>query len=257
MSSKAVKPKITAVIIASQAEATISACVRSLGFCTDIVVGVNASTDRTAVLAKRAGARVVAIKWDGYARTKNALLDKVRQGWVLSMDSDEVVSPELAQNIQTAIADPQACAGYWLSRRNYFLGHRIDHSGWSPDWQLRLFRAGCGRFSDRRVHEALQVAGETRKLAGPLDHYTYATVSAYLQRLNAYTTLAAQDRRARGKRDSRLRLIFDPGWTFFKMYVIKSGWRDGFPGLALGALSALNTLVKHAKHWESEQRRTQ
>ena len=253
---KTAQPKLTAVIIASNAEATISACVRALAFCADVVVGVNGCTDKTEALARSAGARVVAVKWEGYARTKNALLGKVRRGWVLSVDADEVVSPELAAAIRGAVADPAAAAGYWVSRRNYFLGQAITHSGWSPDWQLRLFRAGHGHFSDRRVHEALQVEGETRKLPGTLDHYTYATVGDYFQRLNVYTSLAAQDRQARGKRASRLRLIFDPGWTFLKMYVIKSGWRDGFPGLVLAALSALNTLVKHAKHWELEKRRS-
>ena len=250
---KNAKAKITAVIIASNAEGTIADCVRALGFCADVIVGVNGSTDKTVALARLAGARVVAVKWDGYARTKNALLDKVRDGWIFSVDADEVVGPQLAAAIQAAVASPQVLAGYWVSRRNYFLGHCIAHSGWSPDWQLRLFRAGNGRFSDRQVHEALQVEGATGKLAGTLDHFTYATVSDYLQRLNRYTSLAAQDRLAKGRRVSRWRLVFDPFWTFLKMYVIKSGWRDGFPGMALAALSALNTLVKHAKHWEWEQ----
>jgi hypothetical protein len=253
MLMKTGKPKITAVIIASNAQDTIAACVRALSFCTEVVVGINGSTDKTAALARQSGARVLKIKWEGYARTKNALLDKVRDGWVFSVDADEVVGSELGAAVQAAVRLPQGCAGYWVSRRNYFLGQRIAHSGWSPDWQLRLFRAGTGRFSDRQVHEALQVEGATGRLSGTLDHYTYATVSAYLQRLNRYTSLAAQDRLAKGRRASRMRLVFDPLWTFLKMYVIKFGWRDGFPGLALGALSALNTLVKHAKHWEWEQ----
>jgi glycosyltransferase involved in cell wall biosynthesis len=252
---KSVKPKITAIIIARNAEGTITACVRALAFCTEVVVGVNGSTDQTARLARGAGARVVDVKWEGFARTKNRLLEKVRTGWILSVDADEVVSPQLAAAIQTGVAGPVSCTGYWLSRRSYFLGKRIEHCGWSPDWQLRLFRAGGGHFSDRQVHEALQVEGVTGRLQGVLDHYSYTTVSDYLQRLNRYTSLAAEDRLAKGKHASGLRLVFDPLWTFLKMYVIKSGWQDGFPGTALCVLSALNTLVKHAKHWEREQSR--
>jgi hypothetical protein len=116
-----------------------------------------------------------------------------------------------------------------------------------------LFRAGRGAFTPKHVHEALQVQGALGHLTGALDHYSYATCSEYLQRMNRYTSLAAQDRAERGKRTSWVRLGFDPGWTFLKMYVIKAGWRDGFQGFALCALSALNTLIKHAKLWELNQ----
>jgi glycosyltransferase involved in cell wall biosynthesis len=242
---------LTALIIASNAERTIEACVRALKFCSRVIVGVNNSTDRTAALAKRAGAEVLLVSWEGYARTKNQLIGRIRTGWILSIDSDEVVSPELAQSIQGALTAPDM-QGYWISRRNYFLGRKIQYCGWSPDWQLRLFRAGEGRFSGRQVHEALQVNAPLGQLTGALEHYSYANVSDYLKRLNQYTGLAARDRAGKGRRSSSMRLWLDPGWTFIKMYVIKSGWRDGFQGFALCLLSALNTLVKHAKHWELE-----
>lgn len=240
---------ITAVIIASNSEATIGDCVRALRFCRRIVVGENGSHDRTAEAAREAGAEVVPVRWEGYARTKNTLLATIRDGWVLCIDADEIVSPELAAGIRAA-ADRNGADGYWLSRRNHFLGREIRHCGWSPDWQLRLFRAGRGRFNERLVHEALQVDGRTERLAGALDHYSYRDVSDYLRRLNRYTTLAARERAERGRRFSLLRLLFDPGWTFVKMFVMKGGWKDGFPGFALSLLSALNSLVKHAKHWE-------
>jgi len=241
---------ITAVIIARNSEATIAECVRSLGCCHRVLVGENNSTDRTVELARAAGAEVVAVTWEGYARTKNALLDLVREGWVLSIDADEAVSPELAANFRRVVERETAADGYWLSRRNHFLGREIRHCGWSPDWQLRLFKAGTGRFGERLVHEALAVRGRTARMDGALDHHSYRSLSDYLRRMNTYTTLAARERVERGRRFSRARLFFDPVWTFMKMFVLKAGWRDGFPGFVLCGLSALNTLVKHAKHWE-------
>jgi glycosyltransferase involved in cell wall biosynthesis len=252
------KPKqsklpITAVIIARDSGATITECLRALAFCRRVVVGENGSQDDTARLARRAGADVRTVTWDGYARTKNALIASVRNGWVLSIDADEIVSPELAASIGRAVNGPEAVDGYWLSRRNYFLGREIRHCGWSPDWQLRLFRAGAGRFRERRVHEALSVDGRLERLSGALAHYSYRDLSDYLQRLNRYTSLAARERAEQGRNASRLRLWFDPAWTFIKMFLMKSGWRDGFPGFALCVLSALNTLVKQAKHFELQK----
>lgn len=251
--------KITAIIIAHQAEATITACVKALGFCDRIIVGEHASPDKTAALAREAGASVVSVTWEGFARTKNKLIDLVADGWILSVDSDEVVTPELAREIQGRVEKagnrPGEPVAYWISRRNYFLGREIRHCGWRPDWQLRLFRAGRGRFEERPVHEALKVEGDTSRLQQVMDHYSYPSLAAYLSRLNRYTSLAAAERHQRSKRFSGLRLLCDPLWTFIKMYGIKAGWRDGFPGLALCLLSSLNTFVKYAKLWEMEIRK--
>lgn len=244
---------LSAVIIARQAEATIQACVQSLAFCDTVVVGVNDSRDRTAELAAAAGAEVRNVVWRGYGRTKNALLDSMADGWVLSLDADEVVTPGLAREIRETIARPGTLAGYAISRRNYFLGQEIRHGGWRPDWQLRLFRAGSGRFEERPVHEALIVEGSCGRLTQVLDHYSYPSLSAYLDRMNQYTSLAARERAEKGRRFSRSRLFLDPVWTFVKMAFWRAGWKDGFPGMALAAFSALNTLVKHAKHWEMEK----
>ncbi|MCK5242448.1 glycosyltransferase family 2 protein [bacterium] len=241
---------LTAIIIARDAEKTIAKCVEALRFCTRIIVGENNSEDKTAALARAAGAEVRTIVWQGYGKTKNKLIQSVPSGWILSVDSDEVITPELGQEICGLIALPEAADGYAIMRRNYFLGQPIRYCGWSPDWQLRLFRAGLGHFEEKQVHEALRVQGKTGRCKQRMEHYTYPTLEDYFTRLNHYTTLAAQDRQTRGKRFSWPRLLFDPGWTFIKMWILKQGWRDGFPGTALCILSALNTLVKHAKHWE-------
>jgi len=244
---------LTAIIIARNAEKTIADCVRALRFCDRILVGENDSEDRTVAQAQTAGAEVKAIVWEGYGKTKNKLIQSISTGWILSVDADEIVTPELADEIQKTITQPNAADGYWISRKNYFLGQPIRHCGWRPDWQLRLFRAGRGRFEEKHVHEALQVQGTTGRLENVLEHFSYLTIDDYLQRLNHYTTLAARDRQEKGERFSWVRLCFDPAWTFIKMFILKSGWRDGFPGVALSILSALNTLVKHAKHWELSQ----
>lgn len=248
--------KLTALIIAHRSERTITACVQALRFCDRILVAVHAPLDRTAELAQAAGAEVVTVNWEGFGRTKNGLIDRVHEGWLLSIDADEVVTPELAAEIRTVLAEPRGHQGFWVSRRNHFLGREIRYCGWSPDWQLRLFAAGTGRFEERPVHEALRVTGHLGRLTQRLDHYSYGDLNEYLERLNTYTSLSSQERRRQGRRFSLLRLIFDPIWTFKKMFWLKSGWRDGFPGLALCALSALNALVKHAKLWEASRSRT-
>lgn len=241
---------ITAVVVARDAEATIGACVRALAFCNRIIVGENGSQDRTAEVASAAGAEVQTLGWEGYGLTKNRLLSQVTDGWVLSIDADEIVSPDLAHEIQAVTSRTDAADGYWLPRRNYFLGRPMAHCGWNPDLQLRLLRAGAGHFEERAVHEALRVQGRTAALRGPLEHYTYRSLDDYLQRMNLYTTLAAKERQDRGQRFLSLRLVLDPIWTMLKMLVFKSGWKDGFSGFVLCTLSSLNTLVKHAKLWE-------
>jgi glycosyltransferase involved in cell wall biosynthesis len=241
---------LTAIVIARNAERSIEDCIRALHFCDRIIVGENWSQDKTFELAQKAGAEVTTVSWEGYGRTKNSLIRLVPTGWILSVDADEMITPELAAEIRRTVAQSGAVDGYFIPRKNYFLGRHIRHCGWSPDWQLRLFKAGTGFFEEKQVHEALRLKGQTRRLQHALRHYTYLTVEDYIQRLNHYTSLAAQDRFLSKKRFSWLRLLFDPGWTFIKMYIVQSGWRDGFPGTALCVFSALNTLVKHAKHWE-------
>lgn len=241
---------ITALIIACNAERTIRECVKALHFCDRIVVGENGSTDQTAECAKAAGADVQSVKWQGYGTTKNQLILGCESDWILSIDSDEIVTTGLAEEIQQLVQRSDAANGYRIRRRNFFLNKEIKFCGWGSDWQLRLFKKGSGLFEEKEVHEALQVTGEVRKLKNVINHYSYPDLNAYMSRLNHYTTLAARDRFAKGKPASLLRIVFDPGWTFFKMAVLKSGWRDGFGGLVLCLLSAFNTLVKHAKHWE-------
>lgn len=246
--------RLTAVLIARNAERTISQCVKALAFCDHVIVGENESSDRTAQLAQAAGAEVRNVNWEGYGKTKNRLIVTVTDGWVLSIDSDEIVSPALATEIQAIVFSGQAGTdGYFVNRDSYFLGKRIKHCGWSPDWQLRLFRAGQGKFEEKHVHEGLRVEGQTGRLREPLEHFTYYTLSDYIARMDIYATLAARDRLERGKRFSWTRLVFDPIWTFKRMYFFKGGWRDGMPGLLLCALSGFHTLVKHAKHWELQR----
>ncbi len=242
--------KITAIIIAKNAARTIAQCVQALSFCDQVVVGENGSADETVPLAEAQGALVKTVAWEGYGITKNHLVGEVHDGWVLSIDADEIVTPELAREIRQRVDNPKGCTGFWLSRRNFFLNRAIKGCGWAPDYQLRLFKAGQGRFEEKAVHERLLVQGQMGRLKALLNHYSYPDLTAYMERLNHYTSLAAQDRMARGKKLTRLRWWGDPLWTFLKMYLLKAGWRDGFPGLVLCLLSSYNTLIKHSKHWE-------
>ncbi len=243
-------PKLSVIIITYNEQDNIESCLRSVQWADEIVVMDSYSQDETMAICRRFTDKCHQAQWLGFGAMKNAALDRATGDWVLSVDADERVSPQLAQEIIEAIKDCGDVVAYRVPRRALFLGRWIRHCGWYPGHVLRLFRRDAGRFQEKKVHEAVQVQGATGLLKNHLWHYTDWNLAHYFRKFDRYTTLAAQDLFEMGRRTRLGDLIFRPPVLFVKMYLLKAGFLDGIPGLILSGLSAAYVFTKYAKLWE-------
>lgn len=245
--------RISAAVITLNEEANVAECLESVGWADEIVVLDAMSTDRTREIAARHGAKVFTHTWEGYADARRLAISKCSFDWVLFMDADERVTPQLKTEIQSALERP-GHDGFLLPRKAFFLGRWIKHCGWYPGYVLRVFRKDKARITDRKVHEGVRVAGSVGRLKSPLLHHTYPTVESYFARFDAYTTLAAEELRQSGKRTNAADLVFRPAFQFVKMYLVKLGALDGIEGFALCVFSSLYVFVKYLKLWRMARR---
>ena len=240
---------LSAVLITRNAAPVLDACLESLAFADEIVVVDSASTDATVEIAQRRGARVVQKEWLGYGRQKQFAVEQARNDWVLCLDADERISPELATSIQSALVAPVSPV-YRMARRNRFLGRWLSHGEGYPDWSPRLFNRMNARWSDDLVHEKVLFAVTPGTLKGDLLHDSSDSLSAYLDRQNRYTTLAAQQAFELGRSAGALHLLASPVVRFFKFYVFRLGFLDGMPGLLHISIGCMNSYLKYAKLME-------
>lgn len=239
--------RLSVTIITYNEEANITACLESVQWADEIVVVDSQSRDRTVELARAFTARIFSVPWQGFARNKNFALDQARMEWIFSLDADERVTPALQAEIREIIQEPGRYAGYRVARRNFFCGRWIRHLGWYPDYTVRLFRRGQGRFADREVHEEVTVAGPIGTLRQPLEHYTYNSLSDFVQRMDRYSQLAAQELYKQGKRPCRGELLWRPWLTFLNLYIVKKGFLEGRAGYTLAVLYSVYNFLKYAK----------
>jgi len=218
----------------------------------EIVIVDSGSTDRTIDIAKSHGAKLFVEPWKGYAAQKNSAIEKCSGDWTLLLDADEAVSKELALEIQRIAQQKDAgTAGYWIARKNLFLGRWLRHGGFYPDRKLRLFRRGRGRVEDRLVHETIKVEGTSGILRGDLLHYAYPTLADYIAHMNKYSSLGAQMAVQEGKRGfSVIDIVIRPKLTFLYNYFLRLGFLDGKEGLLLHFYHAVYVSWKYAKVWE-------
>ena len=209
----------------------------------------SASSDGTAELAARRGARVVQKEWLGFGRQKQFAVEQATHDWVLCVDADEQVSPELAASIRAALAAPESPV-YRMARRNRFLGRWLSHGEGYPDWSARLFNRLSARWSEDLVNEKVLYALTPGRLDGDLLHDPADDISAYLERQNRHTTLAARQAFELGRTPHLLNLVFSPVVRFFKFYVFRLGFLDGIPGLIHISIGCMNSYVKYAKLME-------
>jgi glycosyltransferase involved in cell wall biosynthesis len=242
------RPPLSAVLITLNAAGQLQACLESLAFCDEIVVVDSGSTDGTAALAERHGARVVQQAWLGFGPQKQFAVAQARNDWVLCIDADERVSPALAQSIAAALAAPAPShRAYRFPRCNRFMGRYLRHGEGYPDWSLRLFHRAHARWSDDAVHEKVLTDAAIGDLAGDLLHDSAESLDAYLAKQNRYTTLAAQEALARGKRANVGKLLLSPLFRFVKFYFLRLGLLDGLPGLVHILIGCQNSFAKYAK----------
>lgn len=243
-------PRLSVVVVTRDEEDRIRACLESVAWADELVVIDAESQDKTASIARELTDHVVVRPWPGFAAQKNFGLDAARGAWILSLDADETVSPGLREEIERVVRDDGPHDGYEVPRRNIFWGRWVRHGGLYPDWQLRLFRRGRGRFGERAVHESVRVDGDVGRLAGHLEHRSYRDVADFLARADRYATLAADDWVAQGRRVRAWDFVVRPLGRFLGMYVVGAGFLDGARGFLLAALYAYYVLIRSVKVWE-------
>src|SRR5574343_1409223 len=243
---------LSLVIITLNAAAQLEACLQSAAFADDILIVDSGSGDGTQALAARYGARVIDQPWLGFGPQKQVAVDAARHDWVLSLDADERVSPELQAAIEQALQQP-ATGAFRFARCNRFLGRYLKHGEGYPDWSLRLFYRRQARWSDDAVHEKVVTRATVATLHGDLLHDTAETLATYLTKQNRYTSLAADMALQAGKRATFGRIAFSPVVRFIKFYLIRQGFRDGLPGLIHIAIGCSNSFFKYAKMLERQK----
>jgi len=239
--------RLSAVIITLNEEANLPRCLESVKWADEIVVVDSESTDRTIDIAREYRAVIHRPEWRGFGPAKREGVDKAAGEWILSIDADEEVTPELADEISEALNSGSDISGYYVPRRTQFLGRWIYHCGWYPDPVLRLFRKADGNFDDSPVHEQVVVKGKTGRLKRDLLHYSYPTLDSYFDKFNRYTGMAARKAFDQGRRAGVWDITVRPLACFVKHYFLKRGFLDGLEGLIISVLSACHVLTKYAK----------
>jgi glycosyltransferase involved in cell wall biosynthesis len=245
---------LSVIVITRNEQANIVDCLRSVDFADEIIVVDNGSTDDTVALARLEGALVHQTHdWPGFGPQKNRALAHATGDWVLSLDADERVPPELREEILKVISSKNAPDCFSIPRSSWFCGRFMRHSGWTPDYVDRLFKAGTAQFSPDLVHEKLLHMGRARPLSNAMLHYSHRSFSDVLTKIDRYSTASAQQALARGKRSSVWGAVGHGAWAFVRTYVFKAGFLDGEHGLALAIANAEGSYYRHIKLWRLQQ----
>ncbi len=247
--------KLSVTIITYNEEENIKDCLESVKWSDEIVIVDSFSTDKTVEIAREFTPKVFQNKWTNFSEQKNLALEKASNEWVLSVDADERATPKLKEEILTILnSEFPSFNGYYVPRRNHYLGRWIRHCGWYPDYKLRLFRKEKGRFNERTVHESVVLEGRKGYLKSYLNHYSYKNLSDHLGRIDKFSTLAAEQMFRDGKRARFFDLLFRPLNRFIKMYLIKRGYLDGIYGLIVSVMGSFYVFTKYLKLWELSRR---
>lgn len=249
--------KISAVIIARDEEPNIGRALESLKWADEIIVLDTGSEDRTVEICRDSGARVEETTWSGYVEAKNQVAGMASCDWVLSLDADEEITPQLTQEIKEIVNGSKENAGYRIPRNNHYLGKRIRYCGWYPDLQLRLWKRGKGKWVGGRVHERVEVEGQVGETSSAMNHYTYGSIKEHIGTMEKYAGLQARDKFEAGKRTSAVSLFFTPPWQFFRLYILRLGFLDGASGLIVSAMGAFYAFLKKARLWELQNSKSE
>jgi len=240
--------EISAVIIAYNEELRLEGALKSLaGLASEIIVVDSHSTDDTVRLARRYTDRVFERAWTNFADQKNFGNDKAVHPWILSLDADERVSPELRQELLELRKSEPDCDAFSVPRLVFYLGRWVRHSGWYPDRKVRLFRKSRALWEGEFVHEKLVFQGPLRKLNGPIHHFTYRNIADHLARINRFSDLGAQKLYASGRKSRCYHLLCLPFLRFLRAYLWRGGILDGFAGLVISVLTGYALFVRYAK----------
>lgn len=252
---------VSLVIITLNEQEGIARAIESASFCDDIVVLDSGSTDQTCQIAQSLGARVVVEPWRGFQAQKARATELAKNDWVLSLDGDEALGPELRNEIIALLENwsqssaPLDVDGYRFPRLTYNLGRWIHHGGWYPDTQLRLYNRARARWVGGQVHERV-AAEKIERLNGDLLHYPFVDQAEQVATNNRYSGLGAEALFLKGERFKLGKLIFKPVSKFLETYVVKRGFQDGLPGFIIAVGAAYSIFLKYAKLWELQNLKT-
>jgi len=250
--------KLSVIIITYNEEENIKHCLESVKWSDEIVIVDSFSSDKTVEIAREFTPKVFQNKWTNFSEQKNLALEKASNEWVLSVDADEMATAKLKEEILTILnSEFPSFNGYYIPRRNHYLGRWIRHCGWYPDYKLRLFRRVKGRFNERTVHESVVIEGRKGHLKSHLNHYSYKNLSDHLGRIDKFSSLAAEEMFTQGKRARVFDLLFRPLTRFIKMYLINRGYLDGIYGLIVSLMGSFYVFMKYLKLWELLKARKQ
>lgn len=240
---------ITVAIIARDEADRLPDAIRSAAFADEILVLDSGSTDGTPNLAEALGARVLRTDWPGYVAQKNRAAAEARNRWVLSLDADERVTPELAAELRALLEREPGVVGFAVRRLSWWEGEPMRHGLWGRDWKIRLFRRDLGRWVGDEPHDRLTLDGPVGRLQAPLEHRPYRDLGEHLATIDRYTTIAAGQLAAKGARARWWDLLFRPPLHFVNAFLLRAGFLDGVRGLCVAALGAHYVLLKWARLW--------
>lgn len=240
---------LSVVLITKNEEKIIARCLESAGWADEIIVIDSGSTDNTASIAKRFGAKVIFKKWEGYAKQKNFGISKAKNQWILSLDADEIITAELKEEIIKTVHGG-GFAGFYIPRRTYFYGCLLKHGNIYPDRQLRLFIKGAGKYEETDIHERFILDGEAGHLKNPMLHYSKDSIKAHVAAMNSYTSLEVKRAVKIGYKPTGYSVLIKPVLYFMKRYIFRAGFLDGFAGLVYYSINAIYIFTREIKIME-------
>ena len=242
--------KLSVTIITLNEEKKIRHALESVKWADEIIVVDSGSTDKTVEICEEYTDKVFHNAWPGFVAQKNYATDMATHNWILSIDADERVTPELAREIKSVLSNPTFDA-YAVPRRVFYLGRWINHSGWYPDYKARLYNKKLCRWEGEKVHEELSVKGKTEYLSGDIHHLTFDNIAHHIKTMNSYTSLAAMEEHGKSG-PSIVHLLIRPPSAFVKSFFLKKGFKDGMPGFIIAVAAACHVFYKYAKLWEQK-----
>jgi len=241
--------KLTVTVITRNESPHIAAALESVAWADETIVVDSGSTDDTVAIARARATRVEVRDWPGYGAQKDYAAGLASNDWILSLDADERVTPELAAEIRGLLERDPPLRGYRIPRTTWYLGRWIRSTDWYPDYQLRLYDRRAGRWNARPVHESIELQGAPGMLRHPLQHYAYRDISHHLSTIDRYTSLAAAQWLAEGRQANVVAACIHADLAFLRNYVLRRGFRDGAAGLLVSILNSYYVFLKFAKLW--------
>jgi len=232
------RPKLSVVMITFNSERYLRQSLKSALFADEVLIVDSGSQDRTLEIAQELGVRIYQVPWMGFGRQKQRAVELAKNDWVFVLDSDEVITEELRREVEEILESPEH-NGYMVPRLNYFFGKPIKRCGLYPDYTLRLFHRGYGKFTQDEVHERVKLDGSIGYLKNHMLHYAYETVEEFIEKQNRYSSL--------GAKPNKLKAVLAPLWTFFKLYFLKLGFLEGWHGFLISVLYSQYTFWKYVK----------